>query len=628
MKKYVFLILHYISIDDTIKCINSIQELYKNVKYEIVVVDNGSKNNTGIELKNKYAKDNQIHIILSKENLGFAKGNNLGFKYIKEKFNPDYIIMINNDIVMIDKKLCEKIDEDYQKYQFSVLGPKIILKDGCICNYNQKLPTVKQQKKRIAYLYFRLILNYLYFNKIIEKYRFLKKQKKSKINNPTFKENIILHGSILIFSKEYISKFDGIDDRTFLYCEEELLYLRLLKNNLKTIYDPNIFVIHNEDAATNISNKNNRKKNIFVDKELIKSNKILLKTLQNEKIKINFYLPGVYKRIIGGYKTVYQYANYLSKKYDVMIYFNLNDGKNNKHIPKKIMILLKKIMILIEPRWFKLSPNVKKKAIKFEKKIVRKAHINIATAAETSKFVNSLDGKKIYFIQGYENWDMSENDLHKTYNYDMKKIVIASWLKKLVDKNSSEKSIIVSNGIDLNKFKLINRIEDRKQLSICMMYHKSKLKACDEGLKIIEKLKNDFPELEVRMFGSPKRPKNMPKYIEYKRNASEEDVINILNKSSVFLFPSKKEGFGLPGLESMVCGCVLISMDCDGIKEYANKFNSIIVKNLDYNEMYKQTYKILKDEKRRINIAKEAQKIIKIWDLNLKCEIFKQEIFK
>ena len=278
MSKYSFLILHYISIDDTISCIESIEKLYSKYDYNIVIVDNGSYNNSGVVLKQMYENDPKITVILSKKNLGFANGNNLGFKYIKDNLKSDYIIMINNDIVMIDKDFLDKVDKTYKKEEFAVLGPKIILKDGSVSKYRGKLNTVKEQKKLIRYLYFRLFLNYIFLTPLIEKYR---KRKRNNNFELKLESNIILHGSALIFSKKYIDLFDGIDDRTFLYCEEELLYIRLMKNNLKSIYNPDLYLQHNEDGATKSSNKNSRKKNIFVDKNLIKSNKILLEELKS-----------------------------------------------------------------------------------------------------------------------------------------------------------------------------------------------------------------------------------------------------------------------------------------------------------------------------------------------------------
>ena len=64
------------------------------------------------------------------KNNGFAKANNIGCKYAKEKYKPNYLVVINNDIVITDDKFEEKIDECYKKTKFHILGPKIITNNG------------------------------------------------------------------------------------------------------------------------------------------------------------------------------------------------------------------------------------------------------------------------------------------------------------------------------------------------------------------------------------------------------------------------------------------------------------------------------------------------------------------
>ena len=92
----------------------------------------------------------------------------------------------------------------------------------------------------------------------------------------------MLHGCCLIFSKEYMNRFEGLNPKTFLYCEEELLFLRLKHYNLLSLYDDEITIIHTENASTNFLYPDKRKKEIFFLKNYIKSNKILLKELKKE----------------------------------------------------------------------------------------------------------------------------------------------------------------------------------------------------------------------------------------------------------------------------------------------------------------------------------------------------------
>ena len=81
--KFAFLLLHYKNADVTMECINSIMKVEKDEKYDIVVVDNASKNGSIEQLKLEYQDEKNIHFIQNEENLGYARGNNIGFAYAK-----------------------------------------------------------------------------------------------------------------------------------------------------------------------------------------------------------------------------------------------------------------------------------------------------------------------------------------------------------------------------------------------------------------------------------------------------------------------------------------------------------------------------------------------------------------
>lgn len=91
----------------------------------------------------------------------------------------------------------------------------------------------------------------------------------------------MLRGCFWIFSPDYVERFDGLDDRTFLYREEQLLFIRLKKNGLHTYYDPELKIIHLEDAATNAVAKTEFKKRVFTLQNEVKSMKILIDALKD-----------------------------------------------------------------------------------------------------------------------------------------------------------------------------------------------------------------------------------------------------------------------------------------------------------------------------------------------------------
>ena len=72
--------------------------------YKIIVIDNCSTNNSFKILKEKFKTINDVIIIKSKKNGGFAYGNNFGIKYALENFKFDYFLVINNDTIS-DKEI-------------------------------------------------------------------------------------------------------------------------------------------------------------------------------------------------------------------------------------------------------------------------------------------------------------------------------------------------------------------------------------------------------------------------------------------------------------------------------------------------------------------------------------------
>lgn len=286
--RYTFVILHYNTIKDTINCINSILENIKEttyIKYNIVVVDNASTNNTGIELKQKYKNYKKITIILNKKNLGFSGGNNIGYQYAIKMYNPDFVIMINNDTIIKQKNFLHLIGEKYKKNHFAVLGPKIYNADGNVTKVRMKMPTLKEMNDTKKYNKKMIILTKLGLSNIYIRIKKKKNKIYSKKKNHTYDSEIInplLHGCCWIFSREYLNKFDGIVEKTFMYGEEELLYLRVIRNKLKLIYYPKLEIYHMELGSTKMQERTLRKSMIRRYINIIKSLDVLIEEIKKD----------------------------------------------------------------------------------------------------------------------------------------------------------------------------------------------------------------------------------------------------------------------------------------------------------------------------------------------------------
>lgn len=81
--------------------------------------------------KERVDKLGDIVVISSSENLGFAKGNNLGVELCRDYFQPDYILFTNNDIKLKDKEVVERLVQRLDSVSDAgIIGPQVIGLDG------------------------------------------------------------------------------------------------------------------------------------------------------------------------------------------------------------------------------------------------------------------------------------------------------------------------------------------------------------------------------------------------------------------------------------------------------------------------------------------------------------------
>jgi GT2 family glycosyltransferase len=109
------------------KCISSLKITdYPN--YKLIVVDNGSTDNSIERLKRIFPK---MEVICLDKNYGYTGGINAGWDYILKKHKPQYVCNMNSDIITVQKDwLTLQIKELEKKREFGISGGKLVFPDG------------------------------------------------------------------------------------------------------------------------------------------------------------------------------------------------------------------------------------------------------------------------------------------------------------------------------------------------------------------------------------------------------------------------------------------------------------------------------------------------------------------
>ena len=223
-----------------------------NSNGNIIIVDNASPNNSGKELKTYFDNDSRVEVIFQDKNEGFAKGNNYGYSYVKEKYGANYIVVMNNDVFIEQIDFEDVIKKFMITNNVDVCGPDIITNSGGHQNplWLDSI-TNKTLTKNIVHGIVKCI--FLRFDHLYKLY--IDRQRKNEYNYPDFiKSDIfdcILHGSCIIYGPNYIKNENiAFLPITFMYNEEAILFDYLKHKSYKTGVCAGAEVYHMQGQST------------------------------------------------------------------------------------------------------------------------------------------------------------------------------------------------------------------------------------------------------------------------------------------------------------------------------------------------------------------------------------------
>jgi len=234
------------------------------------------------------------------------------------------------------------------------------------------------------------------------------------------------------------------------------------------------------------------------------------------------------------------------------------------------------------------------------------ADILVTTWFETAEWAENIDlnkGRKVSFIQGYEAFNFIPIDrLNKTWLLPHPKIVISKWLYELAqDKFKCKDVHLVENSVDRSQFKFFER-EKNVVPTVGFLYHTLPEKGAYKCLKVFENLSQKFESINLITFGHGCFSPNLPSNVSHEHfdNPDRGFIGNIYSKCDVWLCASMSEGFYLPHLEAMACGCPVVSTMVGGpLDNIVDGENGFLVPIDNIEELYQKSKFVLNMDNER-----------------------------
>lgn len=240
--KYAVIVLNFNTIDDAINAAKSVENQATREDFIVCIADNAS---TKLEDREKLQKISLSHTMLCqlKENGGYAKGNDQAIEYLLKSHVPQYIVIMNPDVLLLERGTIEGLIAGFEK-EGAVGGQPLVWN----CNYGDD-PTVQQNIRKVPdYKDLRILM--LKPLRIFHERRY---REFTYANQMPYKDHIryyVPSGAFFILRTDVFKNIGFFDDHTFLYYEEHILGYKLRQKGQELLFMPEYIVRHEHGKST------------------------------------------------------------------------------------------------------------------------------------------------------------------------------------------------------------------------------------------------------------------------------------------------------------------------------------------------------------------------------------------
>jgi len=221
------IIVNWNTRDYLLGCLRSVFLSENSPSREVIVIDNGSQDGSGTEVKRLFP---EIHLIANEENLGFAKATNQGLILASGR----YLLLLNPDTEVKQGAIDRLVYFMDHHPDAGIVGCQLLNPDGSKQNSIANFPTLATE------LLNKSVLRWLFPKKFPGKER--------NYTEPIEVDSVI--GACMMTRREALKQVGPLDEEYFLFFEETDWCFRMRKGGWKVFHQPQAEVVHFQGRGT------------------------------------------------------------------------------------------------------------------------------------------------------------------------------------------------------------------------------------------------------------------------------------------------------------------------------------------------------------------------------------------
>lgn len=215
------------------------------------------------------------------------------------------------------------------------------------------------------------------------------------------------------------------------------------------------------------------------------------------------------------------------------------------------------------------------------------------------------------------------------HNLKMVFIAPSKWMSETASSSALLKGkeiAIINHGIDINTFKMIDKMHARSILNLppdkklILFGAINSILDSRKGFNILKEslqklyANEDTEQLELIVFGAstPETDINFAVKAHYFGHLYDEITLSILySAADVMIVPSKQESFGLTALEAMACGTPVVAFNATGLKDIVkHQETGYLAQPYDSDDLAKGIKWVFEDETRLKDLSINSRKLV------------------